>query len=308
MATLTYNDIQRFDPADWPVAKDGRFHVVGLSGGKDSTALALALSEFEPRPYIHICTPTGDELPEVERHWDDLGQNWLTGEMTFLWANQTLNDYVEHWQMIPNRTARWCTRKLKTEVTQAFVARLTERANVVKYVGLRADEPGRAGLRYNAGEGIVEQRFPLQDWRWDVDDVWRYLDRKGIRIPKRTDCARCFFQTIGEWWELWANHPERWAAAERQELRTNHTWRTRKFDADGNEVFERRFGMTFASSHRDSWPAWLADLRKAFEAGHRPKTTPHPQDYRPATQETLWGEAVDAYEAENEQHCGDCRK
>ena len=49
---------------------EGRAHVVGLSGGKDSTAMALRLVELNPTtPYTFICTPTGDELPEMEAHW-----------------------------------------------------------------------------------------------------------------------------------------------------------------------------------------------------------------------------------------------
>ena len=47
-------------------------HVVGLSGGKDSTALALYLKENTTCNYIYLCTPTGDELPEMENHWGHL--------------------------------------------------------------------------------------------------------------------------------------------------------------------------------------------------------------------------------------------
>ena len=47
-------------------------HIVALSGGKDSTAMALRLAEVEPRNYIYICTPTGDELPDMDRHWKNL--------------------------------------------------------------------------------------------------------------------------------------------------------------------------------------------------------------------------------------------
>lgn len=36
-------------------------HIVGLSGGKDSTAMALWLAENQPRDYEYICTPTGEE-------------------------------------------------------------------------------------------------------------------------------------------------------------------------------------------------------------------------------------------------------
>ncbi len=44
-------------------------HVVALSGGKDSTAMALALAEKEPRDYLYVITPTGNELPEMYVHW-----------------------------------------------------------------------------------------------------------------------------------------------------------------------------------------------------------------------------------------------
>ena len=48
-------------------------HIVGLSGGKDSTALALALAQFFPGPkYEFICTPTGNELPVMLGHWRNL--------------------------------------------------------------------------------------------------------------------------------------------------------------------------------------------------------------------------------------------
>lgn len=50
------------------IARDenGVAHIVGLSGGKDSTAMSLALIEREPRPYTFVCTPTGlKELREL---------------------------------------------------------------------------------------------------------------------------------------------------------------------------------------------------------------------------------------------------
>ena len=47
-------------------------HVVGLSGGKDSTALAFWLVENEPRDYEFICNETGNELPEMLEHWERL--------------------------------------------------------------------------------------------------------------------------------------------------------------------------------------------------------------------------------------------
>jgi len=48
-------------------------HVVALSGGKDSTALALRLAEVEPRDYVYVCTPTGNEPAAMFAHWRQLG-------------------------------------------------------------------------------------------------------------------------------------------------------------------------------------------------------------------------------------------
>lgn len=47
-------------------------HVVALSGGKDSTAMALRLAEIEPRDYTYVITPTGNEFPEMIAHWRHL--------------------------------------------------------------------------------------------------------------------------------------------------------------------------------------------------------------------------------------------
>jgi predicted PP-loop superfamily ATPase len=48
-------------------------HIVALSGGKDSTAMALRLRELHPDvPYRFIITPTGNELPTMDAHWAKL--------------------------------------------------------------------------------------------------------------------------------------------------------------------------------------------------------------------------------------------
>lgn len=218
-------------------------HIVALSGGKDSTAMALALKEKEPRDYTYICTPTGDELPEMLRHWEQL-EKILGQDIVRLTAKTDLNGLIDHMNMIPNFRARWCTRILKIEAAQAFYLK---HPGSVAYVGLRADEPERRGGIYG---DIVEQRYPLREWGWTVDDVWDYLDCHGIEIPPRTDCARCFHQRLGEWWDLWNQYPEVFREAEAQEI---------------------KYGHTFRSKDRDTWPADLRGLRKRFEAGDVPR-------------------------------------
>lgn len=227
-------------------------HVVAVSGGKDSTALALLLSEREPRDYTYVCTPTGDELPEWFEHMRRLKD--ILGKPIIPIMGGTLKGQVEKWNALPNWRQRWCTRTLKIEPFAAWM--MKQPRPLVSYVGLRADEPIREGGDYTSIEG-VELRFPLREWEMTEADVLGYLEQRNIVVPERTDCARCFYQTLGEWWRLWKDHPDIYADAEAQELAVGHTWR---------------------SPGRDTWPAALKDLRAEFEAGRMPQGNPGQRD------------------------------
>ena len=184
-------------------------HIVALSGGKDSTALALRLAEVEPRPYTYVCTPTGDEPEAFFAHMEYL-RSVLGASILPLMHPLGLNGLIAKQQALPNHRQRWCTRILKIEPYRAWLA---QQAPACSYVGLRADEEGRAGGAYDDLSGIT-QRFPLREWGWTIDEVWAYLDKKRIVIPRRLDCQRCFFQTLYEWWPLWRFSPQVKAEAE----------------------------------------------------------------------------------------------
>lgn len=213
-------------------------HVVGLSGGKDSTALALRLAEVEPRDYTYLITPTGDELPDMLAHWENLER--LLGKPLTRVTNGTLAGWITEFNALPNHRQRWCTRLLKIEPTLAFLAK---HAPAINYVGLRADEPEREGIY-----GSATSRFPLREWGWGLAEVREYLCRRGVTIPERTDCARCYGQRLIEWKRLLQLHPDIYASAEADEART---------------------GRTFRSTQRDTWPAPLVELRQAFASGRK---------------------------------------
>lgn len=217
-------------------------NVVALSGGKDSTALAIALREREPDDYIYICTPTGDELPEMIAHWRKLEH--LLQQPILRIHGPTLSELVVEQKMIPTWRARFCTRIIKIAPMQEWINGQTE--PVTLCVGLRADEEGREGGIYKN----ATVRFPFREWGWGLEDVQGYLACHGVTVPRRTDCARCLFQSLPEWWELWKGYPEIWADIERQEADVGHTWR---------------------SPGRDTWPASLAELRAEFERGRMPR-------------------------------------
>jgi 3'-phosphoadenosine 5'-phosphosulfate sulfotransferase (PAPS reductase)/FAD synthetase len=228
---------------------DGVAHIIGLSGGKDSTAMALGLQRRTSQPLNFVCTPTGDELPEMEAHWNRLGE--ILGQpLIRLSSGWTLDSLIEHYGALPNWRQRWCTRRLKIEPYKAWIAEQANAGPVVSYIGLRADEDDREGVDYTTDLGLFGQnittRFPLREWGWGIAEVWGFLDECGVCIPDRTDCARCYAQKLIQWRNLWQFHPDIYAAGEAQEAATGHTFR---------------------SPGRDTWPAALKDLRKEFERG-----------------------------------------
>ena len=227
-------------------------HVVALSGGKDSTALALRLRELNPQQeYVYLCTPTGDELPEMLAHWSRLES--ILGHKILRITNGTLRSWIDGQQALPNWRQRWCTRVLKIQPCIAYFKSLPPSS--VLYVGLRADEELRRGIYSND----IATRFPLREWGWGLGEVKAYLREQGVAIPRRTDCARCYGQRLSEWYDLWRDHPEVYAEAMRDEA---------------------AIGKTYRSPGRDSWPAGLAALAECFGRGEIPKghRTPLPFD------------------------------
>jgi 3'-phosphoadenosine 5'-phosphosulfate sulfotransferase (PAPS reductase)/FAD synthetase len=222
-------------------------HIVALSGGKDSVAMALRLAETEPEnDYEYVYTPTGNELPEMKQHI--LKLETILGKPIRDLAPQTLVQIIEKNQTLPNFWMRFCTRQIKIVPFEKFIREI---GSCVVYVGIRADETegDREGVDWERIEGVT-RRFPMDEWGWNLGDVLNYLECRGIEIPYRTDCAWCFFQKIYEWYSLWLNNIDLWMEG---------------------EGIEEKYGHTFRTPGRDTWPVSMKGLRLAFESGRIPK-------------------------------------
>ncbi len=216
-------------------------NIVAFSGGKDSTALALRLHEMG-ESFVLLFTETGNELPEVRSHIDNVVK--ITGARFVTPPNQSLGDLIDHFSALPNWRMRWCTRMIKI---QPCIAYLAQRPGSTLHVGLRADEETREGL-YGP---YATYSYPLRDWGWGLQEVTDYVAAyPGVQVPARTDCAVCPYQRLGEWYELWRHYPDHWAQGKAWEAQTGHTFR---------------------SPSRDTWPAGLAGLQARFEAGDIPR-------------------------------------
>lgn len=213
---------------------------VAFSGGKDSTALVLRMAELGEE-FSCLFTPTGDELPELLVHLHSIVER--VDRPLVLPPNQTLYHWIDFHQALPNWRMRWCTRQIKIVPCIEY---LKQHPGSTLVVGLRADEEERVGLYGD----YAKYRYPLREWGWKLEHVWTYLRDQKIEVPARTDCALCYGQQLIEWYRLWQQHPERY---------------------EHGVQLEKKYGHTFRSAQRDTWPASLKLLRREFERGRVPK-------------------------------------
>ncbi len=197
--------------------KDGRpvRHVLNVSGGKDSSALALlmagrvkGLEHFRHDGMEYVFCDTQKELPET---YEFLAR--LEAELGSKIIHLNSKAGFDHWHKVfggylPSPQNRWCTKMLKLKPFETHVGD----DNVVSYVGLRADED-RIG--YISKKPNIKTRYPLKEAGIDYNGVIQILEDSGLGLPTfmkwgRTNsgCTFCFFQTPFEWAKLLETYPE----------------------------------------------------------------------------------------------------
>jgi 3'-phosphoadenosine 5'-phosphosulfate sulfotransferase (PAPS reductase)/FAD synthetase len=181
-------------------------HVLGLSGGKDSTALAIMMKDKIP-DVEYFFSDTGAELPETYEYIDKL-EAFLGKPIKRLGADKPFETLLDkHGGYLPSPRARWCTTAMKIEPFEKFVGNDV----VYSYIGIRADE-NREG--YISSKPNIIPVFPLKEAGITLKGVQEILDRSGIGLPKyyewrsRSGCYFCFFQQRSEWVGLKERHPD----------------------------------------------------------------------------------------------------
>jgi len=181
-------------------------HILSLSGGKDSTALAIYLRDRIPDLEYVFCD-TEKELPETYEYIDRLEAYLGKPIVRLKHGGRGFDHYLTVYRgYLPNALSRWCTRHLKLEPFERFVGN----DQVVSYVGIRADEH-REG--YISTKPNIRARFPFKEDGIVKQDVYRLLEESGLGLPDyyrwrfRSGCYFCFFQQRIEWVGLLENHP-----------------------------------------------------------------------------------------------------
>ncbi|MBE7483612.1 MAG: phosphoadenosine phosphosulfate reductase family protein [Polyangiaceae bacterium] len=190
-------------------------HILGLSGGKDSTALAVYMRDRVPEMEYVFCD-TDKELPETYEYMDRL-EAYLGKPIARLNADRGFDHYLKVYNnYLPSSRMRWCTRQLKIRPFEQYVGE----DPCVSYVGIRADED-REG--YISTKPNIAPRFPFKEDGITKADVLRILEEAGIGLPEyykwrsRSGCYFCFFQRKAEWAGLLERHPDLFELAKQYE-------------------------------------------------------------------------------------------
>jgi len=233
-------------------------HVLGISGGKDSAALAVYMRQHSPELDIdYFFTDTGKELPEVYEFLGRL-EGFLGKPIQRLNPDRDFDFWLrEYNSFLPSPQTRWCTRQLKIKPFEEWVRPFVRAGDVVhSYVAIRADEDYREG--YISGQENLRVHLPFRTAGIDKAGVTEILEAAGVGLPdyyrwrSRSGCTFCFYQQKIEWARLLEEHPEAFE------------------EARGYEKTALEHGSPFTWSHGESLdelarPERLAQIRADHE-------------------------------------------
>ena len=250
-------------------------HVMGISGGKDSAALAVYIKDHYPdlhEKMEYFFTDTGAELAEVYNLLDKLEED-LGKSINRLNSGEDFEHWLKmHNNLLPSAQQRWCTRMMKIKPFEAFVGE----DSCISYVGIRGDE-NRQG--YVSKKDNIQAVFPFVEDNIVRDDVFRILE-ESVGIPEyykwrsRSGCYFCFFQRQDEWLGLKNNHPELFEKAKAIESNIH----VKGFDWDKGERKVVKKGYTWNEAGTLDVIVNLAQKRENEGKKHKPKVNKRWQD------------------------------
>ncbi len=195
------------------------YHILSLSGGKDSTALAFFMKENMPEIFEKlelVFCDTEQEIPETYDYLRKI-EVFLNKKITQLKPRVGFEQIFQTRKILPSINRRWCTVELKTRPFNLFVHNLLKNqqgSKVILYIGIRADESFRTYNRDKFSNKSIVEHFPFVEYNITKNDVENILEKCGIgysdyyKWRKRSGCYFCMFQSKKDWLNLYYNHPQ----------------------------------------------------------------------------------------------------
>lgn len=246
-------------------------HVLGLSGGRDSAALAVYVQQTMPEIDVeYFFTDTGKELPEVYEFLGRL-EGFLGKPILRLNPRRDFDFWLrEYDNFLPSPQTRWCTRQLKLAPFEQWVRPMLDAGDkVYSYVAIRADEEYREG--YTSKHPNLKVSIPFREAGIDKTGVLEILESSGVGLPRyyewrsRSGCTFCFFQQKIEWVRLRERHPEAYEDAKAYE----------KTALESGTAFTWTKGEPLSDLEK---PERVAQIKQEFEARRRRELACRPRN------------------------------
>ena len=197
-----------------------RIYHIGISGGKDSTALLLWMvyeSGIPRQEMIATFCDTQNEAQETYEHVRLLSDKVLP----VIWIEtEGFWPLAKRKGRFPSARARFCTQELKLQPTKAFIEQLTDQyEDVIPVSGVRRAESVERSQLTEWGNPL-NSYFGLREWRplidWQIEDVLVIHAKYGIPLnplyakgAKRVGCFPCIHSSKEEIRAIIQHYPER---------------------------------------------------------------------------------------------------
>ncbi len=208
---------------------------IGISGGKDSIACALAVEEHlnaightGPRALVHsdlgrvewkqslakceeLAAAMGWELVVVRRNAGDMMDRWLVRweNNVTRYANLEAVKVILPWS---TPAMRFCTSELKATIINSILKKRFPGHNVINVTGIRRQESsGRAKMPVaKLNPACANKGGTGWTWNpiieWDVQEVYDIIARRGLELHEaytkygmtRVSCAFCIMSSAGD--------------------------------------------------------------------------------------------------------------
>jgi 3'-phosphoadenosine 5'-phosphosulfate sulfotransferase (PAPS reductase)/FAD synthetase len=197
-----------------------KLYHIGISGGKDSTALLLWMVYESGIPRDQMQATFCDTRNEARETYDHIAMlSAKVFPIQWLETEGFENLVIKH-KIFPNNHRRYCTKELKLIPTKRHLENLSEEfGEVIPCSGVRRDESFDRKDLPEWGNPL-ESYFGLREWRplinWKIEDVLTIHAKYKIPLnplyglgAKRVGCFPCINSSKSELRALIQHHPDR---------------------------------------------------------------------------------------------------
>lgn len=188
-------------------------HILNYGGGVNSTALLVLaargmLKDIDPRRLIVLFADTGAERPYTYEYLNLAQEYCKRKHISFetVRAHYTLEEYVYHSGILPSRSIRWCTHRLKIRPIRRRACMHDVAKPYYQLIGFDTAESTR--VRQSGIYKDAIERFPLVELGLDRQDCMSIVESEDLPVPKKSSCFCCPFQGLSSFLSLVEQYPE----------------------------------------------------------------------------------------------------